>query len=101
MQSSAEVKKQFNLKVVEEIWDAPLRTFTGFLVRTGGGREQFYEDHGKAYVAKLHYLQENSEDRTARFNFKRRIEEVLSQEKGNELAKWRNLVLKNSGLLQR
>jgi hypothetical protein len=99
VESSAEVKKQFNLKVVEEVWDAPLRTFTGFLVRTGGGREQFYEDHGKAYVAKLHYLQENSEDRTARFNFKRRIEEVLSHEKGIKLAKWRNLVLKNSGFL--
>ena len=31
-------------KVVEEVWDAPLRTFTGFLIRTGGGREKFYEE---------------------------------------------------------
>jgi hypothetical protein len=97
-QSCPEVRKQFNIKVVEEIWDAPLRTFTGFLVRTCGGREKFYEEHGNAYVAKLHYLQEATEDRTARFNFKRRIEEVLSHEKGIELARWRNKVLRNSEL---
>ena len=97
-QSSSEVRKQFNIKVVEEIWDAPLRTFTGFLVRTCGGRDKFYEVHGQAYVAKLHYLQEFTEDRSSRFNFKRRIEEVLSHQKGTQLAKWRNIVLKNSGL---
>jgi hypothetical protein len=59
----------------------------------------FYEEHGQAYVAKLHYLQEVTEDRSARFNFKRRIEEVLAHEKGLGMAKWRNKVLKNSGLL--
>ena len=41
-ETSADVRKQFNLKVVEEVWDAPLRTFTGFLIRTGNGREHFY-----------------------------------------------------------
>jgi hypothetical protein len=97
-QSSSEVRKQFNIKVLEEIWDAPLRTFTGFLVRTCGGRDKFYEVHGQAYVAKLHYLQEFTEDRSSRFNFKRRIEEVLTHKKGTHLAKWRNIVLKNSGL---
>lgn len=93
------VRKQFNLKVVEEVWDAPLRTFTGFLIRTGGGQAKFYEEHGQAYVAKLHYLQEATESRTNRYNLKRRIEEVLGHEKGIELAKWRNIVLKNSGLI--
>ena len=100
-QSCPEVRKQFNIKVVEEIWDAPLRTFTGFLVRTSGRRDKFYEEHGKAYVAKLHYLMHATDDRTARFNFKRRIEEVLSHEKCIELARWRTLVLKNSGFLRR
>ena len=92
------VRKQFNLKVVEEVWDAPLRTFTGFLIRTGGGQAIFYEEHGQAYIAKLHYLQEATENRTTRYNLKRRIEEVLAHEKGKRLAIWRNTVLKNSGI---
>ena len=93
------VRKQFNLKVVEEVWDAPLRSFTGFLIRTGGGRDRFYKEHGQAYVAKLHYLQETTESRANRFNLKRRIEEVLGHEDGTALAVWRNIVLKNSGFI--
>lgn len=98
-QTDEEVRKQFNLKVVEEVWDAPLRTFTGFLVRTGGGQANFYEEHGQAYVAKLHYLQETTPDRSTRYNLKRRIEEVLADERGTRLAVWRNVVLKRSGLV--
>ena len=93
------IRKQFNLKVVEEVWDAPLRSFTGFLVRTGGGKGKFYEEHGQAYVAKLHYLQETTDDRSTRYNLKRRIEEVLGEERGTPLAVWRNLVLKRSGFV--
>ena len=98
-ETSEEVRKTFNVKVVEEVWDAPLRTFTGFLIRTGKGRDHFYEEHGEAYVAKLHYLQETTESRASRYNLKRRIEEVLGHDKGTKLAIWRNVVLKNSGLL--
>ncbi|UPH89320.1 hypothetical protein [Synechococcus sp. NB0720_010] len=98
-ETSQEVRKTFNLKVVEEVWDAPLRTFTGFLIRTGQGREHFYEDHGQAYVAKLHYLQETTESRSNRYYLKERVEEVLGHDKGKKLAIWRNVVLKNSGLL--
>ena len=97
--TSEEVRKTFNLKVVEEVWDAPLRTFTGFLIRTGQGREHFYEEHGQAYVAKLHYLQETTESKATRYNLKRRIEEVLGHDKGTKLAAWRNVVLKQSRLL--
>jgi len=97
-ETNNDVRKQFNIKAVEEVWDSPLRTFTGFLIRTCGGRETFHEEHGQAYVAKLHYLQESSEDRTARFNYKRRIEDVLSHSSGLMLAKWRNGCLKSSGL---
>ena len=98
-ETDKEVRKTFNLKVVEEVWDAPLRTFTGFLIRTGRGKQHFYEDHGQAYVAKLHYLQETTESRTNRYNLKRRIEEVLAHEESTKLVIWRNVVLKNSGLL--
>ena len=98
-ETDREVRKTFNLKIVEEVWDAPLRTFTGFLIRTGKGRQHFYEEHGQAYIAKLHYLQETTESRTNRYNLKRRIEEVLAHEESARLVIWRNVVLKNSGLL--
>ena len=98
-ETDEKVRKTFNVKVVEEIWDAPLRTFTGFLIRTGNGRDNFYEEHGQAYVAKLHYLQETTESRTNRYNLKRRIEDVLAHEESTKLVIWRNVVLKNSGLL--
>lgn len=98
-ETSEEVRKTFNIKVVEEVWNAPLRTFTGFLIRSGKGRDHFYEEHGEAYVAKLHYLQEASTDRSTRYYLKQRIEEVLGHDKGTKLAIWRNIVLKNSGLL--
>ena len=97
-ETDKEVRKTFNVKVVEEIWDAPLRTFTGFIIKTGKGREHFYEEHGQAYVAKLHYLQETTESRATRYNLKRRIDEVLAHKEGTKLAIWRNVVLKNSGL---
>lgn len=97
-ETSEEVRNTFNIKVVEAVWDAPLRTFTGFLIKTGKGREHFYEEHGEAYIAKLHYLQETTESRATRYNLKRRIEEVLSQDKSTRLGIWRNVVLKNSGL---
>ena len=91
-ETDEKVRKTFNVKVVEEIWDAPLRTFTGFLIRTGNGRDNFYEEHGQAYVAKLHYLQEKTASRTNRYNLKRRIEEVLAREEGSKLVTWRNLL---------
>ena len=55
-------------------------------------------------VAKLHYLYETTESRATKYNLKRRIEEVLEDESGTypqakELAIWRNIQLKNSGLL--
>jgi len=98
-ETDKEVRKTFNVKVVEEVWDAPLRTFTGFLIKTGKGRQHFYEDHGQAYVSKLHYLQETSESKATRYNLKRRIEEVLAHKESTKLAIWRNVLLKNSGFI--
>ena len=91
------VRKTFNVKVVEEVWDAPLRTFTGFLIRTGRGKQHFYEDHGQAYIAKLHYLHETTESRTNRYNLKRRIEEVLAHQESTKLVIWRNLLTEKKG----
>jgi len=92
-----EVKKQFNLKTIDELRDTPLRNFTGFLIRADGGREHFWEKHGQAYVAKVQFLMESTEDRAQKYNLKRRLEEVLGDKR--ELAVWNNVILKNSGLI--
>ena len=55
-------------KTIDEMRDAPLRSFTGFLIRADGGRDNFWESHGQAYVAKLQHLMAHTEDRAQRFN---------------------------------
>ena len=93
----AEVKKQFNLKKVEEVIDAPLRTFTGFLVNCGCGKKKFFDIWGKAYIAKVHMLEETTEDAANRYNYRRRLEEKLGDKR--ELAVWNNLVLRDAGFI--
>ena len=96
-EQSAEVKKQFNLKKVEEVIDAPLRTFTGFLVCCGCGKKKFFDIWGKAYIAKVHMLEETTEDAANRYNYRRRLEEKLGDKR--ELAVWNNLVLRDAGFI--
>lgn len=97
IQLPEDVKKQFNLKTIDEVRDTPLRQFTGFLIKADGGREKFWERHGQAYVSKVQYLMASTEDRAQRHNYKLRLEEVLGKRK--ELAIWNNTILKRSGLL--
>ncbi|NDB66111.1 MAG: hypothetical protein EB165_07415, partial [Euryarchaeota archaeon] len=62
-----EVRKQFNLKTLQEVHRTPLRQFTGFLVRSSGGRKFLWETYGKAYIAKIHLEHEKTDDRTQRY----------------------------------
>lgn len=94
-----ELKKQFNLKTHEELLNTPLRSFTGFLVKTEGSRDAFWEKHGRAYVAKLHLEYEKTDDRAQRHNLKRRIDEVLATPERIELARWRNIIAKETGVM--
>ena len=96
-EQSAEVKKQFNLKKVEEVIDAPLRTFTGFLVCCGCGKKKFFDIWGKAYIAKVHMLEETTEDAANRYNYRRRLEEKLGDKR--ELLVWNNMVLSSAGFI--
>ena len=96
-EQSAEIKKQFNLKKVEEVIDAPLRTFTGFLVCCGCGKKKFFDVWGKAYIAKVHMLEETTEDAANRYNYRRRLEEKLGDKR--ELLVWNNMVLSNAGFI--
>ena len=90
-----ELKKQFNLKNVDEVIDAPLRTFTGFLVKCGCGKKRFFDIWGKAYIAKVHLLEETTDNAANRYNYRRRLEEKLGDKR--DLAVWNNLVLRNAG----
>ena len=100
-ETNSEVRKQFNLKTVEEVYNTPLRQFTGFLIRSSGGRSRFWELFGRAYVCKLHMEQEKTNDRTQRHNWKRRLEEVFADDAkgGRELAIWNNRMLKGAGFV--
>ncbi len=96
-EQDTKLKKQFNIRKVDELRDTPLRQFTGFLINADGGREHFWKKHGKAYVAKLQYLMESTEDAAQRYNYKRRLEDVMGER--SELAVWNNVLLKNSGFI--
>ena len=96
-EQSAEIKKQFNLKKVEEVIDAPLSTFTGFLVCCGCGKKKFFDVWGKAYIAKVHMLEETTEDAANRYNYRRRLEEKLGDK--TALAVWNNMVLRDAGFI--
>ena len=90
-------QKQFNIKTVDELRDTPLRQFTGFLINADLGREKFWKIHGQAYVAKVQFLMNTTEDNAQRYNHKRRLEDVMG--KRTELAVWNNVILKNSGFI--
>jgi hypothetical protein len=96
-----EVRKEFNLKTIEEVYNTPLRQFTGFLIRSSGNKSKFWKEFGRAYVCKLHMEQEKTNDRTQRHNWKRRLEEVFGDDskEGRELAVWNNRMLKGSGFV--
>ena len=91
-----EVKKQFNLKTIQELHETPLRSFTGFLINADGGRKEFWSKHGKAYLARVNVLMEKTDDRAQRHNLKRRIEQVLDEHR--ELIEWHNHFSSEAGL---
>ena len=97
VEAPEEVKKQFNIRKHEELLDTPLRQFTGFLIKTDGGRDAFWEKHGQAYVAKLHLQQEKTDDNAQRYNLKRRLEQVF--EERPKLVVWRNILVKENGFV--
>ena len=97
-----DLRTQFNLKTVQEVYKTPLRQFTGLLMRTSGGRKNFWEQHGKTYIAKLHLEMAETTDRIRRNNHKRRLEEVFADKDGTrggrDLAVWNNQMLRGAGL---
>ena len=95
--STDAVRKQFNIRNLQELHEAPIRSFTGFIIKTDGSKEKFWEEHGNAYIAKVQMLSEMDEDAAQRYNYRRRLEEVMS--KHREQAIWNNMILKDSGFI--
>lgn len=123
-----EWKRKYCFSRVEELWATDLRKFsmclralgpsvkglmgdqygkgevtsTEFNERMSPRREAYWQNFGKAYVAKLHYEYETTDSRSNKYNLKRRIEEVFldrdETKGGKELAIWRNIHLKNAGM---
>tara|TARA_B100000123_G_scaffold179491_1_gene133589 strand:- start:399 stop:1358 length:960 start_codon:yes stop_codon:yes gene_type:complete len=93
------IKKQFNIKNLQELHESPIRTFTGFIIKVCGSKETFWKEHGRSYVAKLNMLSEVTEDHAQRYNYRKRIEQVLADPRGRNLAIWNNQILMNSGYL--
>jgi len=96
-----EVRKQFNLKTIEELWTTPLRQFTGFIVRSEGGRQPFWEKWGRAWVCKIQLEQLKTEDKSQRYSHSKRMQEIFDDETkgGSALAVWRNKMLRDGGFI--
>ena len=67
------LKKQFNIKTVDELRDTPLRQFTGSLMKSVGNRDDFWKIHGQAYISKVQFLFDTTEANAQRYNYKRRF----------------------------
>ena len=74
------LKTLFSLTSLDDLVQSPMASFTGFLNRVRGGREEFWRFHGKDYVNKnaLEYLK--SDSRGQRFNYRRRLKEVAEKQ---------------------
>jgi len=70
------LRDKFSLNSLEELVDAQMNTFTGFLNKFRDGRDAFWSFHGNDYINKiaLEYLKTSS--RGQRFNYRKRLKEV-------------------------
>ena len=94
-----ELRKQFNIKTLQELIESPIRTFTGFLNKSVDSKDMFWEKFGHSYIAKLQMLSEISEDTAQRYNYRRKLEQVFADPKSRNLVIWNNQTWKNSGFI--
>ena len=98
-------RKRYEVTTVDALWNAPLRTFLAFMMvagkmrRSKKGKQVFTGPGARGYIAKLQYLQEVTSSRAQRYNYKRRVDELLGREQWGEIAIWRNVLLKNNGFI--
>ena len=93
MEKEDKWKKYFNIKSIDELIDAPLRIFTGFIMRSDCGKKSFYKEYGKPYIAKVNMLMETTDNNANRYAYRKRINEKLDDKL--ELRIWFNEVSKH------
>ena len=93
------IKNEFNINTLKDLHEAPIRSFTGFIIKASGGKETYWEKHSQAYIAKLQILSEITEEARQRYNYRKRLENILREHK--ELEIWNNLILKEGGFIEK
>ena len=77
--SDDDLKRYFSLTSLDDLINVQMSSFTGFLFKVRGGKEEFWKYHGVDYINKtaLEYLKSNN--RGQRFNYRRRLREVSAK----------------------
>ena len=89
------LRDEYDLCTIDELFDAPIKTFTGFIIRNGVGKENFKKEYGKPYLAKLQILSEVTDDIGQRYNYRKRIDQLLNEDP--ELKFFNDYVLREGG----
>ena len=90
-QCPKEIRTKFNIRTAEELHNAPMRIFTGFLQYKEGRRVDFWERCGKAYVAKIQLEIEITDNYYRRYNLTRRLQKIFKERE--PLSAWSESIL--------
>ena len=82
--ASEELRKLFEIESDDDLLNADMKHFAGFLMKLSGSREQFWKEYGSAYCLKIGKEFASSESKAQRGNYKRRLKEVLELHFDNE-----------------
>ena len=70
---SEETRSRFGISSTGEVLDLDLSLFGQFLIASAGSRIAMFEQYGSIYCNKIAYEHTQAEDRSQRFNYKRRL----------------------------
>ena len=76
---SDEIRKEFELNVIDDLAAGEIRTLTGVLIRLSGSSEGMWEKHGAIYCYKIAIEYNKTESRALRFNYRKRLLEVKNK----------------------
>ena len=76
---SDEIRKEFELNVIDDLAAGEIRTLTGVLIRLSGSSEGMWEKYGAMYCYKIAIEYNKTESRSLRFNYRKRLLEVKNK----------------------
>lgn len=77
--SKEELKTLFGFASLDDLVNAPMSAFTGFLNKHRKGREDFWRFHAHDYIHKIALEYLKADTRAQRFNYRRRIKEIAER----------------------